>query len=445
MKRKRHKKWPHEVDDSTRLSQVHGFGPTLQGRIQDAGYAFRMNMSTGEFKSMIGSYEALEAKLRQQEGDSGYALNMLRTLWKPANTTPESTFMAKRAANNEKDCRGEDLREKHNAEKSNFLLAPENLAGDQAEKRQEKETPEVDALHRIPDPTKAVPLGYIQGGPLLSVVPDVTLNVSPDDKGVNAPSEVLPGVPVPLIPAQALGVNVGGQQGVRMVAPITLEEKQYMEMEHKGPERTKANGEQDMGQDGRGDITEDAKVGQDYPLKNDEQQCMGRSGSRFASKSGKFSMKPYAGGMGGKSAMPPQQQKKDYGMSREAQMNASKHPYKQPSLFANHDMAMMESCPSYECSSDRGLSKNIASGKANAYKLHMASLWSSELQTDDASFYRYNPATQGVQAPYVPPSSSNYLQRGQMTTDFQMLGANPMYNQFGPCPWVFERMTGPFR
>lgn len=440
MKRKRSKKYAHEADDTTPLSELMGFGPTLQTRLKDAGYAFRMSMSAGDFKKMAGSYESLESKLRVQQGDSGYALNMLRTLWdKKARTEQTPHFEAKAAANMAKEGRMEDVQESNSANRANFLLQPHELEGRQAEKEQEKETPEIDALQRIPDPTKAVPLGNIQNGPLLSVVPDTTLNVSPDDKGIYAPMEVLPDTLAPLIPAAALGVAFGGQQGSRMVAPQSLEEKQMSEMMHLGPERTKANEEQDMGQDGRGDIVEDAKVGQDYPMNNDEQhQMIAKTGRKImgkggmTNKTGRFTMKPYGSMPAGSSSTAPPQQKQDDSMSRESQMHATKHPFKQPSLFANHDRVMARAKALTKCSKE-----SMTKQSANMY--------STAFQTQDASFYKYNPATQGVQAPYMPPSASNYLQRGPFTTDFQMLGPNPLFNQFPPCPYLFEKMSGPFR
>src|SRR6185503_1599435 len=67
-------------------------------------------------------------------------------------------------------------------------LAPRDGDGEQKspEELYNKEVPEVDALHRKPDPEKAVPLGAIVGGPKMSVVPDQTQVISPDDRGINA-------------------------------------------------------------------------------------------------------------------------------------------------------------------------------------------------------------------------------------------------------------------
>jgi len=56
---------------------------------------------------------------------------------------------------------------------------------------------------------------------------------------------------------------------------------------------------------------------------------------------------------------------------------------------------------------------------------------------------RWNDATQGVEMVEMPQESSNFLQRG-FTTEFQLMGANPLQNTFPESAYASETILGRF-
>lgn len=402
------KRGVHEVSHGTEMRDIQGITPDVLQDLALGGYRVKSRTTYGEFRAMTKSYDNIEKQFRSMEMDAGYSLNKLKSLWDHA---PIGAGESKRSKPDDTSA--------DRALDSNFLLT--NHGEQPEEERKHKETPEADALDRHPDPTKAVPLGAIQGGPALSVIPDVTLNVSPDDKGINAPTEVLPDQPTPLIPAIALGPAVVGS---RYVAPQTLEEKQQAQGLEKELPSTKADGQKDIGGDGFGALTTEAKVGKDDPLRGDEGRPKVQSGQGTRTNS-RFTAVPLQRNNEPKAADKQEVKPMDW-------RTASRHPFKQASLFANHDQQMK-------------LSKLLEEHCYERYTTNAADNLIQDIERNDASWYKYNPATQGVTAPYMNPLSGNYLQRGAMTTDLQMTGPAPMYNQFGPCPMVWEKMSGRFR
>jgi len=228
---------PRDASDDTLLRNIAGIGPSSLCTLANCGYKFTPRSTLGDFKSQTGSMDQLQRTLTENKITGGYTLPKLRLLWK-SGTSPESTGSVKRVRDdtaehpsNEQSSRkrqkamdaGQDIDKKEASE--NFLLAPAGGVSDGVVEDVDNpdDTPEIDALDRKPDDTKAQPMGDIVGQPQMSVVPDVTLDVSPPDKLINAPTELVVDAPAPIVPGVSLGPSVSQ---ARFVAPQTLEQKQ---------------------------------------------------------------------------------------------------------------------------------------------------------------------------------------------------------------------------
>lgn len=402
---------PNDVTDSTLLKNISGIGQTSLTALGMAGYGINSRTTVGQFKSMVGSIGELESRLNSKGVGSAFVLSRLKNAWGGMGTGTVRDPV-KESATDEMD-----LALKRQANEGNFVAPVDTQAGvsKDGDSKEEKEIPEVDALGRTPDPTKNVATGYVVGGPELSVVPDVTLNISPDDSEINAPSQVLPGEPVPIIPGIALGPSV---REVRKTTATTQEQKfEIMKNKHE-VNRFSGNNGKDLGGDGFGSLTDNARVGKDRPKRKGEGEDTG-----YVSKRGKFRSVRFETGTkpGG------DEQSGDTPDDSEPE----RHPFKQPSLFGNHDAKMFGSKLVKETSMDR------------MYRA-MAAKNAIMTQMGDSSFFKYNPYTQGVTCPYVPPTSSNYLNRNDMISQYQDAGAAPLIHQLGPSPYVFERLQNGF-
>lgn len=411
-----------EAVDSTPLRGIKGVGATTLCDLAQCGFRFTGSTTLGQFKEATGSYEDLKAKLVEANIKGGYTLPKLQMLWGASKGKKRGREEAEGMTN--KKAKVIEQGQDKNDPDSNFLLAPRGEAGmedgDPEEYTEAKETPEVDALTRkFGDATAAVGTGDIQGEVCMSVIPDQTLNVSAPDKLISNPTEVLPDDPVPIIPGAAIGPNIAS---ARHVAPQTLEEKQDDLMTDEILPCAKANGEKDIGGDGfgQGVINESKVDGEEEETKDagviiPEENRVG--GKAFTVKKLDFASTPK---FDPNDAVAPE---KDW-------RTASRHPFRQPSLFRNHDMAVK-------------VSKLISDTTANNNKLRGATL-QAERGRSDRSWTRYNAATQGVAMAEMPLESSNYLARGIMTSDYQLHGPNPLLPTFPPSPFINERLSGRF-
>ena len=320
---------------------------------------------------------------------------------------------------------GQDIDKKDPDE--NFLLAPRGSVP-QAELEDidnPEDTPEIDALDRHPDDTKAMPMGDVVGQPEMSVVPDVTLDVSPPDQLINGPTELVVDAPAPIVPGIELGPSVAQ---ARFVPPQTLEQKQETLESAEALPSVKANGAKDIGADGFGALVSEGRVGKDEPLAD---EVSGSSSSAESSPDG-----PRVGGSKFTSkkldhaSIPKIDENETLDPDRPNLVNASRHPFKQAGLFRNHDMLVKRSKLIDKAYNDRARVMKAAQ---------------QTLATRDLSYYRYNAATQGVAMSQMPMNSSNYLQSGNMFSEYQQYGANPLQNVFGPSPYVNEKLIGRFR
>jgi hypothetical protein len=300
----------------------------------------------------------------------------------------------------------------------NPLLAPKPIQGapdtstDPEIVTSNAETPAVDAMDRTADPEPAVATGDVAAKVQPSVVPDQTLTISPDDKNINAPMEVIPEEPIPVTPAIAIGPAVSG---VRMVPPQTLEEKQQGDRMAEDLNQFKANNEKDIGSDANGNLTEEVRVGKLSPADPEKESEGGSS---------RFEAVPLD------RATPPSFDENQPVNQMPNMRTASRHPFKQASLFRNHDLAMRISSLIASTNADQNA---LRSAHASAMQAH-----------EDMSWQRYNAATEGVDSVDMPLEAQNFLSRGPMTTHYQLLGANPLQMTFPPSPFESERILGRF-
>lgn len=420
---------PRDAADDTLLRNIAGIGPSSLCTLANCGYKFTPRSTLGDFKTATGSMGDLMDTLHANKITGGYTLPKLKLLWRSGS--------AKRVREDEKTDGGGDKRRKmldagqdidKNETSENFLLAPSGGApnGEVEDVDNPEDTPEIDALDRHPDDTKAMPLGDVVGQVEMSVIPDVTLDVSPPDKLINGPTEVLEEAPPTILPGAALGPLVSH---ARFVPVVTLAEKQEMLLSAEALPSVKAAGAKDLGGDGFGSLVTEGRIGKDAPagegvgeasaIVGDNQIPDNRvGGSKFTSK--KL----------GQATLPKIDENDKVEERRPNMMNASRHPFKQASLFRNHDMLVRRSALIDRAHEDRQKVMRAAS---------------QSLANRDASYYRYNAATQGVASSQMPISASNYLQSGDMFSEFQHYGANPLNPAFGPSPYVNELMIGRFQ
>jgi hypothetical protein len=448
-KRKRYE----DSDDKTMLRDIRGIGSQTFTALGSAGYPINPRSTVGDFKRMTGSMSSLEAKLQEKGIGPSFVLGKLRSLWsgiqpggQGAQSTPEQGDQAK-----------ED-KDRRTAAQGNFLLGPQEMTGTaDGEKADEKEIPEVDVLHKQADPTKAVGTGNLSAQAPMTVIPDVTLNISPADQGINPNMEVLPGEPVHITPAIAVGPVV---REVRETMPLSMDEKVANEQfGGQKLETFKANEEKDLGGDGSGALTTKARVGKDEPLPyKGGRSTQGMDQKRFDT-AGNPAVSGAGGGKGGKGK--PMSAKGDPSVKwrsvmigsdtmthtsktnigskepdKEIQEKAQertgiKHPFKVASLFRDHDMRMK-------------YSKKLMETEVDRHRIQSAAKLAKKIQNLDASWTRYNPMTQGVVSPYLDLSVNNPLERDAWITSYQYGGPAPLMVQNYPSPMELEDDQGPF-
>lgn len=406
-----------DAGDDILLRKIGGVGPTTLCALANCGYSFTPKSTLGDFKKATGSFADLQRRMSESGIAGGYTLPKLKALWgensrkRSATDQPAPSSKRLRTAIDVKD------------PDSNFLLEPkaDAPAGEIEDEDRLGELPETESLARKTD-VKAMPLGDIVGKVEMSVIPDVTLTVSPDDKGISAPSEVMDTDPVPIIP----GVSIGPvHASVRHVAPQSLEEKQEDQLTAVDLPSVKANGTKDLGGDGYGALASEGRVGKDQPISDSlgEEEETKDSGVIIPDGNRKFTSKALS-----VASIP----KFDESSSHEPiydTRSASRHPFKQASLFRNHDVAMKASkmIDRTRFEQDRKLA---AANQA--------------LSSRDLSWFRYNDATQGVAMAQMPIGSSNYLMRGPMVPDHQLFGTSSLKPIFGPSPYINEQISGRF-
>lgn len=392
------------ANDATLLKDIKNLGAGVLGSLKTLGFPIHGRLTLGEFKAAAGSPEQVEAKYRAAGTDGGFMMSRVRSLW--SGVVQGGTKRKEMASDPQSQ---ENEAEKKQALDGNFLLAPQQIPGVDGETGQDKtqkEVPEVDAMDRAPDPTKAMPLGFTMGGPQLSVIPDVTLNVSQDARNINAPTVLLPGEPAPMIPAIALGSQI---MEVRKTMPETLENYQLQIAEDPELAPFKADGDEDIMGDGKGAVLEEARVGNNAPVPGQKR------GVEWLMQMTN----------GGRPSVDASQQKSEM-------VTGTRHPFKQATLFRNHDAKMK-------------VSKQLAMAAVLERERMMSEENAMDIRESDASWFKYNAATQGVRAPFMPPEQSNYLSRGPMVTSFQMLGPDQLVDQWPPCPYEWEQQSGPFQ
>ena len=402
-----------DITDDTPLRDVHGMGSQSFTVLGVAGYNLRPNSTVGDFKKQTGSFDELKDTLSKGKMNYKYVLPKYQSMWSGFNKSPTSTLGKRKEPSHE-----EELKEARTDSNINFLLAPK--AGDPDTSSNPEivtnveETPEVDAMSRHPR-EQASAVGDVAPKVDLFVIPDQTQSISPDDKEVNAPTLVLPGAPIPILPAVAIGPSVFAS---RLIAPLTHEEQAAEDTMAEELPSVKANGTKDIGGDGTGSLTYDSSVGPGS-LNNKAQPGAAAIGPSGGSK---FTSVPLS------VASPPSFDEKQQVKAQDPR-TASRHPFKQPGLFRDHDMAVQNAVAIERCN-------------YNARKLQAAE--AEALAQRDNSWYRWNAPTQGVRSVDMPETASNFLQRGQMVSDTQLLGVNRLQMTYSPSPFTAHRMLGQY-
>ena len=418
---------PNEADDQTLLRRITGVGPSTLCTLANCGYSFKPSSTLGDFKKATISFAELQKKLSGAGISGGYTLPKLKSLWggggggnnKRVRDDDDQGSTKRRKLLEE----GGDI--KKDDPDQNFLLEPKLDAptGEVEKEDKPEETPEIDALHRKPE-ENAMAIGDVAPKVSMSVIPDVTLNISPDDKGINGPSEVMPTDPVPIIPGAALGPVMAQ---VRHVAPQTLEEKQGDQQSAEDLPSVSANGSKDIGGDGYGALLTEGRVGKDQPSGDNAEEeeevkeagvvAPSRGGKKFTSKALEIASIP---------KFNDSDKVKPFDIR-----TASRHPFQQSSLFRNHDMNVK-------------VSKLINKTHENNSKKQAAAAEAIGAR-QDLSWTRYNASTEGLAMAQMPLGSSNFLMRGPMVSEYQLFGPNPMRPVFPPSPFINEQLSGRFR
>jgi hypothetical protein len=401
------------------------------------GYNLRPSSTIADFKRETGSYREIKERLAEKGIEGKYVMNKFNSVWNGTSIMSKKRRKQVTPVEVAKPAHGNgvevvdtpstaeaEVKEARSDSKENFLLAPQPIEGapdtsvDPDLTTNNVETPAVDAMDRHADVEPAVATGMVAAKVQQSVIPDQTLTISPGDKNINAPMEVLPEDPVPTSAAASIGPVVAA---VRMVEPQTLEEKQEEDKMAEDQAQFKANGEKDMGSDAFGNLTEDRRVGKYSPAdptkqKEEQQQDLPTDGRKFKTVPLEISSNPT---FDEKQEIKPQNVR-----------TATRHPFKQVGLFRNHDMNMLNSAIIDHAKRDIGI---IRQAQLQAEQSHR-----------DLSWTRFNAPTEGVQMTEMPPQSSNFLRRGDLFPEYQLRGVNPFQPAFPPSAYHAEQMLGRF-
>jgi hypothetical protein len=407
-----------DVNDDTRLGDVHGFGSQSFTVLGVGGYNLRPSSTVGDFKKATSSFKSLKDALARTDVNSKYVLSKFQAVWSGVGQPSKKRKAVdelQSAAGQGISAIEEETKQNRQDPEINFLLAPQSIEGapDTSSAPEivtsRDETPEVDAMDRHSSAT-ATATGAIAAKVQPFVVPDQTQNLSPNDKEINGPMLVLTDV-VPVTPAISIGASVFAS---RMVPALSHEEQLADNYMGEQLPTSKANGTADIGSDGS--LTYNSIV-------EEKASSPDQAGGGFEPRGGsRFTSVPLA-----PASTPTFSQ--DQPVKAQDPRTASRHPFKQPGLFRDHDMAMLHASA---IDSTNTNSRRIKSAAADA------------LLNRDDSWSRWNPATQGVSMIDMPVDSTNFLRRDSMQTDTQLLGANPLQHTFSPSPFVSSSILGRF-
>lgn len=392
-----------QATEDTRLNDVHGFGSQSFTVLGVSGYKLRPSSTVADFRRETKSYNALKDQLLQSEINAKYVLPKFQAIWNGSG----GVGTKRKRDEGPITVPAPDPVEARKDPDQNFLLAPQPIPGTPLTSSNPElvssvdETPELAVMDRSMDPP-AVETGDLAAKVQVSVIPDQTLTISGDDKSVNAPTVMYPDDPVPTLPGISIGPSVAA---VRTVAPLTHEEAIAERIGDGELQKHKANFEKDIGGDGFGQTPVDPPA-PEVPT----------GGSRFTSV-------PVLG-----EAKTPAFDSTQPIKPKDVR-SASMHPFKQVALFRDHDAAADSA-------------KLIRMTNFNTRKIFEAGV--GAVQSRDMSWSRYNAATEGVASVDMPLESSNFLQRGQMTSDYQLLGTNPLQATFSPSPYIANKLLGGF-
>lgn len=400
--------------EDTRLNDVHGWGSQSFTVLGVSGYRLKPNSTVGDFRRETKSYDDLKKQLMEHEIDAKYVLPKFKAIWNGSGGTKRKREDPNPISEPSTEEVNMEIRQDPD---QNFQLTPQPIPGEPVTNANPEiitsveETPEVEAMMDN-DQTPAIETGDVAAKVQVSVIPDQTLIVSGDDPSINAPTRMRPEDPIPTLPSISIGPAVSG---VRMVQPLTHEELVMDRVSDDDLQQRKANFEKDIGGDGFGatPVNDDELPGEDGDLQPES-----------ASGSSKFTTVPVLG-----ASKPPTFNTQQPVKPKDAR-TATMHPFKQASLFRNHDSVV-------------DTAKRIRNAELDSIKVFEAS--ASAVQNRGPSWMRYNAATQGVAMVDMPIESSNFLQRGEMISDYQLLGANPLQATFSPSPYMSNKLLGGFR
>jgi hypothetical protein len=390
-----------ESTDETLLQEMYGLGSKTISVLQSAGYNLGKRATLRDYETATGSWEQLRRTLQDKNIEAGYSETKLKQLWGHIQRRKTYTGLPHTDVTDPQ---------------SNFLIAPEGEAPktDPQQESDVKETPEIHALTRTPIAEKAVATGFVSSSVDLSVIPDVTLNLSIPDKEIAAPTEPSEQSEVPIVPSIAVGGGVGvGVQAARNVEAETTEEKLESYNINPDAQQQKANFRGDIGGDGKGSML-DIHEGD---LRQQQQQS-----KVFKSVPMDVSVDD--------NTQPPEVEQDD----TENLVTGSQHPFKQQSLFRNHDEKAL-------------FSRRVQQAHADLFASSLASRAARLVQQTDPSFTIYNPYTQGVDSVAMPVRRSmNFLSKAEpLQPSYQYFGPQPLMNINNPSAEEREFILGKFQ
>lgn len=431
-----------DADDATTLGNIRGIGPASFTALGLSGYRVHRNTTVSQFKTLTGSYEAMKNKMDTHE--TKYVLPKFRSLWQSNDhknggnnkrpTVAEEPDNPAKAMIGAKAKSHEDIT--MDERKGSFLMdhlgAKDEGGGPDTSSNPDivtnvNETPGVAVMERSAEDA-AISEGDIAGKVQMSVIPDQVLVLAPSAQEINAPLKVLPEDLVPILPAIAIGDHVAGS---RMVDPLSHQEQMVAMSAAEDLPSVKANGTRDIGEDGVGAASHTKLPGTDKAppgttAKGGSKPQAGGANSKFKMVDYKHKGTTGSEGKEGGATVPTDPSKAEDQAPKPQE--ESVHPFKQPSLFRNHDMAAKTAHAIYRT-------------KRNRDKLAMAE---AELTlARDGSWRRWNAATEGVQSMEMGPLANNFLTTG-FVSEFQMDGSLGLRDTFSIAPYYAESTLGRF-
>ena len=476
------------VTDSTPLVDVHGWGPQAFTVLATMGYKLTSKSTVQDFRAETGSLSALQSRLSERGVAAKYVLPKFKKLWGlSSQPTAYSGVGQSRADQSESivqerqggpnttlaqtasgQSHGQDIQDPGQStakdvisdrrdEDVNFMLGPKVSKPQSATDTSKHpdivtsiaETPEVDALRArhaadgSDDPTRTPVPGQEGKNPDAAgeskvlaasvdpfVVPDQLQALALPDKDINAPLVVLePSQSVPPAgPAIAIGEHVFAS---RMIPPLTAAQTQAQTDAHGELPHVKANGQKDIGGDGYGSLTYNALLSDNQA---DPSHASASNGGN-QQKRQKFKSVPLQINSEAKDTTSINSNPDSTHNPQDQHSGASQpdpvHPFRQPKAFQNHGLQPRQDTPvimQYQQHDSRRLKSAMKSTRG--YR--------------DDSWRRWNAATQGVDSVDMPQTANNFLGRGQMTSEYQLLGAQNLQHTFSPCSYTASRVLGAF-